>query len=432
MEKFLIDVLGTALEIFVALIFYETVWVIKKIKLRRFIFMILIIAMVDVALSILLQNNYMLTIISIAVMFILSFFFVSNLTSKILLSFGVTAIMFAGEMLISIIVVQMLSIPIEQLQGNLQSYMLGVLVSKLFALFLIYMFRIFFKSTKHDADIQFNMLLAFMPMQSIILCFIVYGYSVISDTLKKSPLGISAIIVSISLVFIMMHVLNNQRKALAYKKEYDLAQLRLEMQIEHYQNLYQSQHNIRAIRHEISDSLVAISGMLKHGQVQEAIDRIDRIHNDVKKTTDVVDTGFPPVDAVIKAKLAKSAEHGIEISYKVLIDVILVVDHFDIAMLISNALDNAIEGTLRSKDPARVIVLDIASASDYISILVENYTSGPIYEDFRTLKPDKNNHGFGIAQMKAITLKYNGDFHPNYDHATGKFSLKILLKNKPA
>jgi len=227
-----------------------------------------------------------------------------------------------------------------------------------------------------------------------------------------------------------MSVINNHRRVLASRKEFEKSLVKLTMQIEHYQKLYQAHHEVRSNRHNISNNLIAISGMLKKGLVSESLDYINGINEDIKKTEDIVDTGLPSIDAVISAKISKAKESGVDLVYSVIINNELYINQFDVAMIIANALDNAIEGVLRSIDVDKTVLLDITNKSDYLSILVENYSSGPIYEDFQTSKPDNENHGFGIAQMKDVALKYKGDIQPIFDSDTKRFSLKVLLKNQ--
>jgi len=335
-------------------------------------------------------------------------------------------------MFIGIIVVQVMGYPPEDIQNIPVIYMLGVLVSKLSALFFVYIFRLFLKIKKHETGKHFYLLMAAMPMQSIILCFIVYGYSADIAELRTPTLGTIAITISLLLLFILMVILSNQSKAFEYKKEYELAQTRLKMQVEHYQNLNQAQHEVRGIRHRMSNDLIAISGALKNGLVDEATARVNEILADIAKTADIVDTGIPPVDAVLNAKIAKAQESGIIILHKVLVDDELNADLIDLAVIVASALDNAIEGVLRSKNAPKTITVKISSGieSGYISILVENYTSGSLDENFETSKTDKKNHGFGLKQMRDIAIKNDGDIEPCFDPNTGKFSLYVLLRNR--
>jgi len=430
MERLLIDTLGTGLGIYVTLTLYEAVWVRKKLKLYVFASGVMLVAIVLVVLTTFLQNVLVLPLLSLAFIFTLSLFYNSGITYRILLSLAVAAIIFVAEMLIGFILVQMLMIPLEQVQTNMATYMFGVLSSNLLALFLVFSIKIFLKGSKQEAGVQFNLLMATMPIQSIILCFIVFENSIRTDTHNNSPFGIAAVFLSLSLIFITMIILSKQRKAMSYKSKYDLGQARLKLQIEHYQDIYNEQREMKSVRHEISNNLIAISGMLKAGQVQESIARISSMQKQVERTADIVDTGLPAIDAILSAKITEANDSGIDVTYTVIIEDELYIDQFDIAVIIANALDNAIEGTLRSDGIDKTITLGISSVVDYISIQVENYATDPIYEDFRTSKPDKKNHGFGMQQMRDVVHKYNGSFRPSFDSNAGCFSLKVMLNNK--
>jgi len=429
MEKYLIDVLGTVLGVSAAMVLYGTFWNKKSLKSYRYYGGIILLAAVGAMITVLFQNTVILSVATLLTMFILSFFFLSGLTSKILFTFIISAILFVTEQIIGIIILFVVRIPIELVQINITLYMVGVISSKLFALFTVLIFRTIMKGNKGEGNNQFNIIMAVMPIQSIIICFVVSVYSITEGITETIPLGVIAILVSLFLVFLVMILLKNQQKAFQYKNEYDLSQQRLKMQIKHYQKLYSTQYDIRLIRHNISDKLVAISGLLSKNMISEAIERINGIDNEVKKTAEIVNTGLPPIDAVIYAKTSKALNAGIDIDHKILVDNELLVDQFDVAILIANALDNAIEGILRSSDIERVIRLDLISVSDYLSILVENKATGLIYNDLRTSKSEKINHGFGIEHMREIARKYNGDINPKYNPETKLFTLDILLKN---
>jgi len=429
MDMILIDFLGAAFEIVISLMLFSAFWRRKNIKLPLFIIGISLAIILNIVATAFLQNSTFLPIVSTAILFALSFYYISGITIKITITALGSAILFLTEQFIAYLAIHAFGIPITQVQNDPNFYLTAVLVSKLLSLFIIYVIKVITNGIKQEADKQFNLLMAVMPLQSMILCFIAYGYTADIDALKNSSLWIVAVVISLVLVFIIVFILNNQHKALLYKKEYELSQSRLDIQIEHYQKLYQAQREVKLIRHDISNELVAISGMLTNGNLHDAISRINGIHSDLGKTSEIVDTKIPPVDAVLTAKINKACELDIRIHYKVLIDDKLGIDQFDLASIVANALDNAIEAIVRSAGVERSIFLHIASAVDCITVLVENYSSEPVDESFKTSKPDISNHGFGIAQMRSIAIKYNGDIQPSFNPLTGKFSLNVLLQN---
>lgn len=132
----------------------------------------------------------------------------------------------------------------------------------------------------------------------------------------------------------------------------------------------------------------------------------------------------------MSAKIRRARSHNIELEYSIVLDDELYVDQFDIAMILANALDNAIEGAERSDDVDKHVSLNICRASNYISIYLENTATGPVANDFMTTKPDKRNHGFGMAQMKDIAAKYKGSFQPEFMPEEKLFTLNIMLYNR--
>lgn len=87
----------------------------------------------------------------------------------------------------------------------------------------------------------------------------------------------------------------------------------------------------------------------------------------------------------------------------------------DIYSLFGNALDNAIEGVEKTRQPdKKVIELIVRRAGDMCSVHVENYFSGDLeYAEGLpiTTHGDKNVHGFGMKSMRMNAEKYGGTMH---------------------
>jgi len=429
MEVILINLLGALLGTTAVLAFYGTWWDLKRINRYAMIFGIAAIVITKVASAMLLVNSIVLMPITVLLIFSLSFYFVSDIARKVLCALLLTAILFIVELFTVMVFVNMLGVAMEQVYANSLLYFVGVVISRLLVIFIAYVIRVVMKGYQKQSGNQFNWIMLLMPLQSIIICFIVYFYSINIDEIQASPLGMISILLSLTLIFVTMFIVKNLQKAITYKHDYELAMIKLSTQIEHYQKLYQAQYEIRAIRHDLNNELIAISGMLDDSRIQEASEHIGKITSSISKTATITDTGNPALDAVVNAKIDKAEKSGAHIISKIAIRSDLVIDGFDLAGIIAPALDNAIEGILRSCGVEKEIYLSIDDKSGFISIVVENHTSGLVHTDFQTTKSDKSNHGFGIAQMRAIAEKYGGIVEPKYDPKLKKFSLNVLLKN---
>ena len=426
----LIDLLSALLGLAVTLLFFGTLWTVKNTKLHWVVLGIIILAISNVIVVPILQSTPLLPAVSIVLSFMLSLYFMSRLLMKVLFSLVSVAISFAAELFLAFIIVNILDVSIGIEHSDVFLYFVGVILSNMIALIIVVTVRIIMKGYKSETGGQFNFIMLLMPIQSIVICFVVYFYSVTGDYIEVSLLGLSAIFVSISLVFISMFMIRSLQKAIAYKADYEQASERLNIQLKEYQKLYREQTEIRKIRHDISNNFIALIGTLEDGRVKEAIGRMRSISANINKPDTLIDTGVPEIDAVINAKVDKAANCNIHVVTKVKFKHELNVNAYDLAGIIANALDNAIEGIMRSNDIEKNIFLNIRDTTNFISVICENYASGFIYDNFQTTKHDKANHGFGMKQMSDVVLKYGGDFQPEYDKKSRKFLLKILLKNR--
>jgi len=430
MERFFVDFLGAILGILVAMVFFETLWPLKKVN--RFVLVggVLLLSAVIALLTAVLLNTVFLPFVLMGIMFAASLYFVSKLASKVLFSLLAVAIGLIAEVLAATAFVNILGVEIEQVQENTFMYFLGVITSNMLVLLIVYFIRILMKHYKKEENNQFNLIMVFMPAQAIISCFIVFSYSIDLGPIQTLPLGIISVLVSLLLVFIAMFIVMELQKAIEYKGKYDLAELRNEEQVAYYEKRHMAQSELREIRHDLNNNLTAIYGLLEKERIEEAKEHIKRINSDVTGSVSVINTGIPTLDAVIDAKIDMAKKYGIKFTSKVGVDCELRLDSFDLAKLVANALDNAIEGVLRSDSLEHEIYLNISDEADFISIIVENYASEPINEDFQTSKADKLNHGFGIRQIRDITNKYSGDVKIKHDADSKKFLLTVLLKNE--
>ena len=86
------------------------------------------------------------------------------------------------------------------------------------------------------------------------------------------------------------------------------------------------------------------------------------------------------------------------------------IDSVDIAILLGNALDNAIEATAKLTDKRiKNILLMIILKGNDLNIIIKN----PVEYDVNTdhlisNKKDKRFHGYGIINMKTVVDKYKG------------------------
>ena len=101
---------------------------------------------------------------------------------------------------------------------------------------------------------------------------------------------------------------------------------------------------------------------------------------------------------------------------------------FDISVILNNAIENAIEGTIGCEKP-QVFVTAYYKKNAYMLEIV-NSISKQIEIDRETglpetTKKDADNHGFGLANIRKVAQKYYGEIDINQED--NKFRLTVML-----
>ncbi|MCL2313342.1 MAG: hypothetical protein FWC41_12865, partial [Firmicutes bacterium] len=306
-SKLIIDLFGIGFEIYLVMLFYGTFLQLKVIKKRFLVLGFISLASINFVKFLILDVPILFVLLSMFIIFMYGFFYVKSLSTWILFAFLLSALFFVSELVVAIIQTNVLGLPIENIQNMWLSYAIGMLCAKLFTLVLIYLIRLFVPLKKGAINNKwFNLLLLFLPLQSLMLCFLVLELSFTTDNYSAIFIGEIAVIISLVLIFATMYIIHNQLKAMAYKKEYEFAKQRWKTQIEHYDELYDTQKEIRSIRHDMNSTLLALSGLIEKGKTDEALKKINNTQKIIHKTDSVIDSGLPAIDAIMNAFVKKA------------------------------------------------------------------------------------------------------------------------------
>ena len=141
----------------------------------------------------------------------------------------------------------------------------------------------------------------------------------------------------------------------------------------------------------------------------------EQLEKSVQRYSAQQHTGNPVLDVILTTKERTCADRGI--TFTAVADGSLLdgMSSMDIASLFGNALDNAIEATLKLPNPEqRLIKLALFEQNHFIVIRVENYYDSRLSKDadgnLRTTKrDDQHRHGFGVKSIRHIAQQYGGE-----------------------
>lgn len=178
-----------------------------------------------------------------------------------------------------------------------------------------------------------------------------------------------------------------------------------------YDVLQESITRIQRLQHDMKNHTQSLAAILQDGRVEDAVSYLNEMSDFIKTEKEVVSTGNADVDSILNYKLARALEGDIHIKTLVSIPETLPVKPFDLNVILSNLLDNAIDAAEKCKEKRIRIV--IRTEMNMLYVAVENtYLDEPvrIRDRFMTLKEDKCGHGFGIQNVRSVVKNMMGRY----------------------
>lgn len=113
-----------------------------------------------------------------------------------------------------------------------------------------------------------------------------------------------------------------------------------------------------------------------------------------------------PYGQVINAKYREAKQAGIDYTCSIRADIKINMDRYDLCLLLSNMLDNAVHHI----GSGRKILVEIDDIQDYSRIRITNSIDGPVLDENGAFifSKDNDGHGYGVNTILTLTANYNG------------------------
>lgn len=212
------------------------------------------------------------------------------------------------------------------------------------------------------------------------------------------------------LVFTLFSKLQNQ---LTVSRDNREMKMQLELQTQAAENMENAYNHTRALRHDLKNHLHALGGMLTNGNTDDALAYIQTMQSDLEDATYFAVTGNTAVDAILNEKLLTAQRQKTNLRFDAVSLKGTKAKPMDLCIILSNALDNALEACQKISDvQSRTVTLKIRTDTDFLLICVQN----PVEtlpkkhgNSFLSDKKDREHHGIGLRSIRSTAEKYNGE-----------------------
>ncbi len=398
-------------------VFFDTSDTNKKIEFFSYMLYFVVISFLYLAI-----NIPIVTLISnISLYFALTFNYKSSIKNRIISIMTIYMILMSIE---SIIVLLSGFVNTNGLSSNpLYSSIIGMIAINIISYMIALIMR-GYRNIKKGIDIPniYWLSIFLIPLGS--LCIIL---TLLQNFNLDIYITVGCIIILFLINIIVFYLYDTLNKAFKDKME----KLALEERNKYYQRqleiINSSYENIKSLRHDMKNYLLALKGYIENGGREKSIDYILQINDSLYEKEQLSRTGNIEIDSILNYKLQEAESKGILVTPELKIPSKLNILPLDIVVILGNLLDNAIEASSKVESD-KIIDIRIKYKNDVLFIYINNSFDGSIIYDgdkIKTTKEDKENHGIGLNNIEKILKKYDGIM--KVYHTEKRFHVDILM-----
>lgn len=271
-----------------------------------------------------------------------------------------------------------------------------------------------------------------MIMLFAIICFLIqiYKYELSEEILT----GIENAICGIFMLVLIINMISFEifKISIFQAKEYAEEKARLEMyemQRAHYRLTTEQIKKLSALRHDFRNHLYVIAERIRREEKDEAIAYIDKIGATIQEASNIIVAENEILATILTVKNMICKNKDIEFQCKISCEKLFIED-MDLNTVVSNLMDNAIEASEKCEKGKRKITFKIKDVKQFIAIECCNTCKEKSAEKryiFQTTKDNKEEHGYGIENIKETVEKYGG--RAEFSSMDGVFCAKIMMEN---
>jgi hypothetical protein len=366
---------------------------------------------------------------------IFSIFYRGTFLKKLLVLIIFNAIYAISEIVIIFLIYSGFQVSLEQAK-NYDFYRLIAMFFTKIGLFIIIKFLIRFikKTNAQKIPLNYWLLLMIVPIVTSVAMF--SGVTLIN---KLDVSVVNPYVISISFVgllftnIIVFYLFESILASEEIKYSLNAVQAQMELQAKYYNEIEENQNETRRIWHDMKHHINYIGLMLKDNNTHAAKDYLVNLESTTDSLIMPINSGNKIIDAILSQKYANAKRKNIEIKFDIHLLEEVNIETQDLCVILSNALDNAIEACEKITDERikKEIGIFVGSERSFLKVRVINpIVSQPIMKnnELITTKLDEKNHGIGLKSIKKITEKYNGAMTIKTDE--NGFDLLLLLNLK--
>ena len=372
-------------------------------------------------------------VLNLAVMLVLTFIisqlFEFKWYSGILLSFLGYVLGSLSEFIASATLSVLFSVDIKSTIED-SFYIVGFLLSKFIFFLIISLIRIKRKKLSLFGSPKRLLVIILIPSSTLAVLLLQYYFVIIpnADTVASLPMLLCYVFL-ISANVIVFDLLEHLYQDTEKENQLEFAKKLIHSQADQYEQLLEYNKSILKMRHDHKNFLLGLISEIKNNNIDTILSSLNNRCESLKLPYHEASSGGI-IGTIVNAKNQLARSKGIEIEFSHSELQKIQIPEIDMAIILGNALDNAIEAAEQITAPEqKTVSLLIKVHNNQIVIVVKNKVRENVdTEKLKTAKKNPEQHGFGILSIKELVKKYNGE--ASFSCADKTFQVYITMNNK--
>lgn len=216
------------------------------------------------------------------------------------------------------------------------------------------------------------------------------------------------------------------------KRKYFVEQQQMITLKERTEEVEQLYEDTRRLKHEMRNHLMNIKGLSENQNYEELEQYIARMDMDLTTTQFIIKTNNAVTDVIVNDKKKEADKLGIMFQSEFICPSPEKYNVYDIGIILSNLLTNALEACAKINDGEKYIVLTGRQKRKFFLVEVKNSFEGEIVFDrdsglpVSTKEDNLSLHGIGLSNVRSAVEKYMGD--ADIKVTKNEFCVTVLLQ----
>lgn len=351
----------------------------------------------------------------------------ATFVKSVLMSVLISAILYLIDISSSFLLVATSEKTICQLQKGYASFLIGAGISHILQLVFVIVVRKVKAANARTVSLSYKewLRLLLFPLVSALVLVALFNDAVYRD--ETTPLMfmsvIGLLVANITIIYIV-DVLEFEQQS---REENRILQQQVKIETNNVEALIEYNTTQRQIAHDHVNHLNTLHALLTRGKLDDAKQYVSNLCGNVSETQYIIHTNNPVADAVLNLKYLLAKKYNISMQFDVDDLSQFPLCNEELATVLSNALDNAIEACRTVKSNPKIKVkIRCTPCESMISIV--NTTAQPveiINNTIKSTKAQKELHGYGLKNIEMVLAKNEFDYALGYED--GMFQFTAIL-----